>query len=217
MLTARFHPANWLVRLSDDGAFIKFRSYLNSHFPDQELTAVFIPHSEIRGARRIVGKQEVPELDDNNRPTSSSKTIKRVELELAGDSNSLAGAVDRERRYVSEGNARLKIISRYHHLPVRLPTADKLQIEWEVVPCAGFFLNALSRRTPVHDAENILTDFVNLEKLSREEQENRLRQLAESGDKLGAIAVARRLYACDLTQAKDLVEGLVSKRSSQAS
>jgi hypothetical protein len=56
LLTARFHPANWLVRLTDDGMFIKFRSYLNNHFPDQEPTVVFIPHSEIRSVRQIVEK-----------------------------------------------------------------------------------------------------------------------------------------------------------------
>jgi hypothetical protein len=37
--------------------------------------------------------------------------------------------------------------------------------------------------------------------------------LAETGDKIGAIAMARRLYAYDLTQAKQFVDGLVSKRS----
>ena len=50
LLIARFHPANWLVRLSDDGLFIKFRSYLNNHFPEHELIVVFIAHAEIRSA-----------------------------------------------------------------------------------------------------------------------------------------------------------------------
>ena len=59
-------------------------------------------------------------------------------------------------------------------------------------------------------------NFVNLEALSREEQETRLLELAASGDKLGAITMARRLYAYDLTQAKEFVEGLTNKRSPQA-
>ncbi|MGH7817036.1 MAG: hypothetical protein ACREOR_06570 [Candidatus Binatia bacterium] len=38
-------------------------------------------------------------------------------------------------------------------------------------------------------------------------------ELAESGDIIGAVTMARKLYAYDLTSAKDFVEGLVSKRS----
>ena len=74
MIAARFQPANWLARLTYDGMFIKFRSYLNAHFPDQEPTVVFIPYSEIRSARSIVEKQEVPDRDDSGQPTTTMKT-----------------------------------------------------------------------------------------------------------------------------------------------
>jgi len=33
LITARFRPTNWLVRATDDGLYIKFRSYLNYRFP----------------------------------------------------------------------------------------------------------------------------------------------------------------------------------------
>lgn len=217
MITARFHPANWLVRLTDEGMFIKFRSYLNNHFPDNEPTVVFIPHSEIRSARHVIEKQSVPDRDTNNRRSSVTKANHFVELELASDTNQLAAALQRERHYAAGGNRTLKTVTRYQHLPARLPTAEKLQIEWAVVPNAQTLLNALTRHTLVRPTEKTSTDFVHLEKLSRDEQETRLLELAESGDKLGAITMARRLYAYDLTQAKDFVEGLVSKRSPQSS
>lgn len=217
LITARFHPANWLVRLTIDGMFIKFRSYLNHHFPESEPTVVFIPHSEIRSARFILEKQDVPDRGDNDRPTTTTKTNKWVELELAGDTKLLAEALQRERRYASDGKAQVKIASRYHHLPVRLPTAGKLQIEWAVVPNAANLLDALTRHTSVRATEKTSKDFVNLASLSRDEQETRLLELAESGDKLGAITMARQLYAYDLNQAKEFVEALANKRSSQAS
>jgi hypothetical protein len=56
-------------------------------------------------------------------------------------------------------------------------------------------------------------DFVDLERLGRAEQETRLLELAESGDKIGAITVARKLYSYDLATAKDFVEGLINERS----
>jgi hypothetical protein len=213
MITARFHPANWLARLTDEGMFIKFRSYLNNHFPDNEPTVVYIPHFEIRSARQVIEKQSVSDRDPNNRRSSVTKAKTFVELELAGDTKQLAEALQRERHYAIGGSRMLKIVTRYQHLPVRLPTAEKLQIEWAVTPNAQALLNALTRHTFVRSTEETSKDFVNLDKLSRDEQEARLLELAETGDKIGAIAMARRLYAFDLTQAKQFVEGLVSKRS----
>ena len=53
VVTARFRPTNWLVRMTDGGLFIKFRSYSNLGFPDQDLTVAFIPYSDIRSARYV--------------------------------------------------------------------------------------------------------------------------------------------------------------------
>lgn len=47
----------------DDGLYIKFRSYLNHRFPEQDLTVVFFPYSEIRSAKMITERREVPSLD----------------------------------------------------------------------------------------------------------------------------------------------------------
>ena len=214
MLTARFKPENWLLRLTFDGMYIKFRSYLNAHFPDAEPTVVFIPHCEIRSARYMVEKQAVPDHDESNRPTTVTKTNKLVELELAGDSKFLSDALRRERRYAIDGKI-AGVSRRYHHLPVRLPSADKLQIEWAVVPNAQTLLDALARHTLVRPTENTSKDFVNVETLSQAEQETRLLELAECGDKIGALAMARRLYGYDLSQAKEFIEGLANKRSTQ--
>lgn len=212
MLTARFKPEHWLLRLTYDGMYIKFRSYLNAHFPDDEPTVVFIPHSEVRSARYRVEKQEVPDHDESNRPTTATKTTKLVELELAGDSKLLGEALRRERRYAVDGKI-AAMSHRFHHLPVRLPSADKLQIEWAVVPKAQTLLDALARHTLVRPAETSSKDFVNFETLSQAAQESRLLELAESGDKIGAIAMARRLYGYDLSQAKEFIEGLAPKVS----
>jgi hypothetical protein len=46
-----------------------------------------------------------------------------------------------------------------------------------------------------------------------EPQEARLLELVESGDMIGAITMARRLYASDLTIAKQIVEELVRKQT----
>jgi hypothetical protein len=184
MVSARFRPSNWLVRLTVDGLFIQFRSYLNYHFPDQDLTVVFIAHSEVRSARFILEKREVPDRDDGNRPSTTTRTQKLVELELAIETKELAEALTCERAHALDGKNLGNISSRFHHLPVRLAAPDRLHIEWNVVPNAQTFLDALSRHTLIRPTEEAEKDFVNLEGLSRAEQESRLLELAESGDRV---------------------------------
>ena len=211
MVSARFRPSNWLVRLTDQGLFIKFRSYLNDHFPEQDVTVVFIAHADIRSARFLRQKQEIPDRDDGGRPTTTIKTQKLLEVELTGETKELSDALTREQARAFGGKHLGKISARYHHLPVRLAAPDRLQIEWNVVPNAQTFLDALARHTLVRPTLETRKDFVHLESLSRAEQESRLLELVQSGDKIGAIAMARRLYDYDLIQAKDFVEGLAGK------
>jgi len=33
MVTARFHPSNWLVRMNETGIYVQYRSYLNYELP----------------------------------------------------------------------------------------------------------------------------------------------------------------------------------------
>ncbi len=77
---------------------------------------------------------------------------------------------------------------------------------------AKFLLDALTRHTLVQNPADVAKDFVNLDKLSREEQEARLLELVESGDMMSADYIARRLYSYDLTAAKQFVEELVRKQ-----
>jgi ribosomal protein L7/L12 len=101
--------------------------------------------------------------------------------------------------------------ARYEDFPVRFTAPDRIQIDWTVVPRAQTLLDALTRHTLVRPAEAASKGFANLENLPRKQQEARLLELAESGDKIAAIAMARQLYAYDLTTAKRFVEELLNK------
>jgi hypothetical protein len=211
LITARFRPSNWLLRMTDHGLFIKFRSYLNRHFDDRDLTVVFLPYSEIRSVRLVTERQHVPQLE-NRDPTTRMRRI--VEVELAADSLQLAKALSGERERVF-GRSVVgvgRISTRYQHLPVRLASPSLLHIEWGVVPKAQILLDALTRHTLVQSPKVATKDFAGLELLSKEEQEARLRELAASGDTIGAVALARRLYSYDLTAAKQFVEELMRRQ-----
>jgi hypothetical protein len=217
LITARFHASNWLLRMTDDGLFVQFRSYLNNHFSDQDLTVVLIPYSEIRSARLVKERQEHSNRDHRNRKEITTRTRRFVEFELAGDSKRLAMALasERERLFAKSVMGAGRISTRYQHLPVQLASPTLLRIEWGVVPSAQTLLDALTRHTLVKNAAAISKDFVNLDKLSKDEQEARLAELAQSGDVIGAVAFARQLYSYDLTAAKQFIEELARKQSAR--
>jgi hypothetical protein len=215
LVTARFRSSNWLIRMTDHGLFVKFRSYLNHHFSDQDPTVVLLPYSEICSVKLVKERQEFPDRDDTNQSTTIIKNRRMIDLELAGDSTQLAQALakERERVFAKPTHGSGRTFSRYQHFPVRLASSMLLRIEWGVVPDAQTFLDSLTRHTLVRDSEETSRDFVNLDGLSREEQEVRLRELVESGEMIGAVTMARKLYSYDLTTAKHFVEGLARERS----
>lgn len=215
LVTARFRPSNWLVRMTDHGIFVKFRSYLNNHFPEQDATVVFVHYSEIRSARLLKERQELPDRDDRYRSTTTTRTRRLMELELTDNLTQFAEALGKERArvFAKSASGDHKLSTRYQHFPVQLASPALLRIEWGVVPDAQRFLDEITRHTLVRPAEKSSKDFVRLDGLTTAEQEAHLLELVESGDMIGAVAIARRLYSYDLTTAKGFVEGLVGKRS----
>lgn len=216
--TARFQPSNWLVRMTDNGLFIKFRSYLNCHFTADDHVVVFLPYSEIVAAKLVHEVQRIADRDDNNRPIETTRKRRLIELEIAGDSRQLAIAIASEQDTVL---AKSRIGSerpstRYHHFPVRLPTMKRLVIEWGVVPKAQVFLDALTRHTLVLKEESTTTNLTIGAEADREEQERRLLELVENGQKLVAISEARRLYAYSITEAQEFIDELLRKKSARA-
>lgn len=212
LILGRFRTSNWLLRMTDHGLFVKFRSYLNHHFDAQDFVVLFLPFSEMRSARLVKERQEIP--DRNQRSAMTTATRRTLELELAGNSAEFAVALaaERERVFGKSPRTSQRISTRYQHFPVRLVSPALLRIEWGVVPGMQTILDALTRHTLVQAAGATSKNYANHDQLSKEEQETRLLELAESGDMIAAITMARHLYSYDLTEAKQFVEGLMSKR-----
>jgi len=202
---ARFRRSNWLVRTSDDGLFIQFRSYLNYHFSAEDLTVVFVPYQEVQSARLVRERSQIP--DDNG---VLQQRRRLVELDLAGDPAALAKALASEiaRRGPNERLWYGSTSTEYKHWPVRMTSPTTLQLEWKVVPGVGTLFGTLRPYTTIADSINVSQDFVHLQGLKREDEEERLRELLQRGQTIAAICIARRLYRYDLTQARAFVEAL---------
>ena len=208
IMTARFRPSNWLVRMSETGLYVQCRSYLNYQLPADEISVVFISYGEIASARLVRERLKTP--DPARQGATQTQTLRYVELELSGETEPLTQALRAEQAEKAplEKHWYGKSSTLYCDYPVTMGTPPFLRIRWDVVPSAQKFLDALRPYTPVVEPILVAQDFVNLKSLTPQEQKERLRQLAERGDQLTAVYTARRLYGCGLAEAKQMVEQL---------
>ena len=216
LILARFRPSNWLARMNDEGLFVQFRSYLNFHFPAGDLTVAFIPYREIRSVRLVRERRDIPYRDDEFRRGNrvSEQRRRLVEFELGADSALLAQALADEVARRAPRQARWYGASRtrYGHYPARMASPTSLQVEWNVVPSSKVLLDALSRFTNIAPAAEVRQDYAHLEGQTREQQEALLLELAQTGQTIAAISMARKLYSYDLAEARAFVEGLRTRK-----
>lgn len=187
----RFHPLNWLLRASNEGLFIHFRSYLNEHLSPDDPTVVFLPYSEIRSARLVRERVTTPGM--NNRSTTEFQHW--VEFELATDTAALVDALatERGRPGAMEKHWYGASSSLYLDYPVQIQVPPFLRIRWQVVPRVTVLFDALRTRVEIAPEVKVSEDFSALQNLSAAEQQKRLQELNRRGQTIAAIYMARRL------------------------
>jgi len=208
MVTARFHPSNWLVRMNQTGIYVQYRSYLNYQLSADDPSVVFLSFGEIASARLVKERVETPDMANPGR--TQTQYLRHIELELSGDPAPLANALRSERgesapmekRWYGTGS------TLYRDYPVTMSAPATVRIHWDVVPGAQKFLDALRPYTVIADPVSLKQDFTHLKALSREEQQKQLRELVARGQSTTAIYVARQLYGCSLAEAKQMVDSL---------
>lgn len=208
MVTARFHPSNWLVRMNETGIYVQYRSYLNYELPADDPSVVFLSFGEIASARLIKERVETP--DPAKTGGTQTQYLRYVELELSGDTAPLAEALQAERGEQAPLEKRWYGTSStlYRDYPATMTAPTFLRIRWDVVPGARKFLDALRPYTVIADSVSLTQDFTLLKSLSREDQQQQLRELVARGQTITAIYAARKLYGCSLGEAKEMVDSL---------
>src|SRR5579872_5545336 len=81
MVTARFHPSNWLVRMNEVGIYLQYRSYLNYQLPVDDPSVAFLSFGEIASARLVKERVETPDLAKPGR--KQIQYLRYVEMELS--------------------------------------------------------------------------------------------------------------------------------------
>ncbi len=208
MVTARFHPSNWLVRMNEMGIYVQYRSYLNYELPADDPSVVFLSFGEIASARLIKERVETRDMGDPNR--TEIHYLRYIEFELSGDLAPLADALGTElgeqaptKKHWYGSSSTL-----YQDYPVAMSGAASIRIHWDVVPGTHKFLEALRPYAVIADPVSLKQDFAHLKSLSREEQQLQLRKLVARGQDMTAVYAARKLYGGSLGEAKQMVDSL---------
>ena len=210
-VTARFHPSNWLVRMNETGFYVQYRSYLNYELPPDDPSVVFFSFGEIASAHLLKERVEVP--DPAKPGQTNTQFLRYVELEIPGNtvplvsalSNELGESAPMKKHWYGGSSSTL-----YQDFPVTMTAPPFLRIRWNVVPGAKAFLEALRPYAVISETVSLTHDFAHIQSLSRDAQQEQLRELAARGQTVNAIYTARRLYGCSLEEAKEMVDGLRS-------
>jgi len=211
LVTARFHPSNWLVRMNDTGLYMQYRSYLNYEMSADDPSVVFLSFGEIASARLI--KERVQSPDPSNQGATQTQYLRYIELELSGDTAPLATALSNERGEKPPQHKHWYGTSStlYRDYPVTMDQPPCVRIRWNAVPRTAKFLEALRPYTAIADTVSVYQNFTQLQSLSPEEQQNKLRDLAERGQIIDATYLAQRLYGGSLGDARQRVDNLIAE------
>ena len=215
MVTARFHRSNWLVRMTETGIYVQYRSYLNYQLSADDPSVVFLSFGEIVSARLVKERVETP---DPAKPGSTqTQYLRYVELELSGDTAPLVEALQAERAEQAPLEKRWYGTSStlYRDYPATMIGPPFLRIRWDVVPGVRKFLDTLRPYTVINDPVSLTQNFTHLKSLSREDQQQQLRALAARGQTIAAVYAARQLYGCSLGEAKEMVDSLSGNKVAQ--
>ena len=208
---AALGPMNWLVRATPRGLYVKFRSYLNHGFAEEDRVVVFVPTEEIAWFRAH-RRNELRHQGDAKRANIDVRHD-YLEIGLKGaDLSALAEQLAMERTHREPGRAV------FRHYPVSIREGGVIAVEWRsghgrTRPRLAKAVKQLeSLYSSVAAAPDMAPDIEStdapIEQLAAGEQDDHILELAVKGEITEAVRLARRLYGYDLTRAKTYVEGL---------
>jgi hypothetical protein len=200
-------PTNWRLRATEDGLFIKLRSFLNHELPPEDRIVAFVPKRRVAWLRQHRQKLTTADHDGDNR-----MTVKRGSLEVSLDASieAIETAIAEERqRWITTRMGR----KRHGHYPVSVQPGRVLRLDWHgpdsvMRPKLEATLETLIARHGYRSAPAALTERDVTGTRAGVDHEAQLLEHAQRGETMQAIALARRIYGYDLTEAKRFVESL---------
>ena len=208
-------PSNWILLVSPNQILVKFRSYLNSHFPEDDPQVVQFHPAEIEYA--IITKQKITRLGSINgrtRRITSFHTFLDLSI-VEQDLKPLKEQIKYERNQKAPQKGKfIKHRSRSRHYPVSVVDNKVVRIEWRshtefVTPGVKKALAKLSEEGI--RIEGLQKEVIDLThgKDDQKLMEDNILYLVERGNVLTATQMARKAYGLSLAEAKEFVEDLI--------
>lgn len=207
---ASLKPTNWLLRCNSNGVIIHFRSFLNWRFPAESVQAVGFDYSEIAWVRTVKERRISTSIGNRNTRRTQTQQLTFLDLCLAN-----ADTTALEKYLQQEINLRPDGVTISMDYPVQVLSDGVIELRWSggISPSASKAIQYLSQHIKIADADSRQVDLTHQKNLQPREEDGKIFELAKSGDEIGAVKLTRQIYGCSLSEAKDLVEKLLTERS----
>jgi len=212
---ARMKPTNWLMRCNSSGVLIKYRSYLNWRFPAEDVQVVEINYSEMADIRESKETLTSGGLGSNDRTV---RHLTYLDIRLVSDETSeLETRLAAEQKAEAPPRGPFKYQSKTLDYPVAVLPGGIVRVRWSesagyaIRPSLAKAMAYLSQHVKVATAVTDNVDLTQTSHLSAKEGDAHILKLANSGDKIGAVKLARKIYDCSLDDAVAFVDKLQAK------
>jgi hypothetical protein len=202
-LRARLKPTNWLLRCNQSGIIIKYRAYQNWRMPAEDVQAVELAYSEIAWARETKERRTSP---------GTGKSETQIEFLTYLDFGLVnPDTAPLEEKLAEERNRRWA----YRNLsyPVNVSPGGIVRVLWRssgsgISSSPDEALRWLGQFVKIEKAISTKVNLTYQPNLDPQEQDAKIRLLAQSGKKVSAIKLARKIYGYSVDEAKKHVGNL---------
>jgi ribosomal protein L7/L12 len=216
-------PSAWNLAISSKVIYIKFRSFFNSHFPEDDPQVIKLPFSEIKSVRATKHelKYKTTKKIKNGPTRTGSVTKYQTFLDITvkeTDLTPLVKQLDYESNLKCSKNGSGGQ-SRFHHFPVRVVMPNTIRLEWftkntQLKPGIKKTVEMLGQEgLCIEELKKEVTDYTDIASLGQQNIDEGIRQFAITESKLGAIELARTQYGYGLKEAKEFVENLMEEKT----
>lgn len=207
VLVRSFKPTNWLLAVGIDRLWIKYRSYLNSHFPPDDLQVIELPYAEIESVG-LIRRKEIVLGSKNRQQIQFSKHLEFTLRQPFGQE--LPEALQAERNAKDRSAKRIK--SKASHYPVQVKGDKVFRVCISGIrPGWKRALRELETNGVVVACEKREAEDYTKPLSDKRQMEDQLIQLIEQGKTLAAVKLARQRYGMGLTEAKQFIDELGSR------
>jgi hypothetical protein len=176
-------PTNWLLRASGNRQWIKFRSFLNNHHPEDNPQIIELDRDDVAWVRSVTSKVVYLTHGSEGGTASTRQTIRYLDIALNGiDTTELEQALRNE--YSGESGPGFRV--RFLSYPVSVPEPGTIRLIWShaqgrIKPDVDDAVSFFARWTRADDTEIGTVDYrpAALAELPDELLRKRIRELRQ--------------------------------------